>query len=108
MIKHLSEMSGNKEITLNIEPLDENADNYEQRVKRMEFYERNGFRDTGYHLLDVTGEYAILSTAYSFNVEDYKKAICKIGMKCTSLKLLRFRNRYKFQFSEANKNIIIK
>lgn len=42
MLKHLKEMSGNKEITLNIEPLYENADN--------------------------------------FNVEDYKKAISKIGM----------------------------
>ena len=35
MLKHLNEMSGNKEITLNIESLDENADNYKQRVKRL-------------------------------------------------------------------------
>jgi len=89
MLKHLNEMSGNKEITLNIEPLDENADNYEQRVKRMEFYERNGFRDTGYHLVDVTGEYAILSTADNFSVEDYKKAISKIGMSMYKPKIVK-------------------
>lgn len=55
----------------------------------MEFYERNGFRDTGYHLVDVTGEYAILSTANNFNVEDYKKAISKIGMNMYKPKIVK-------------------
>ena len=89
ILKHLKEMGGNREITLNIEPLDEAADNYEQRVKRMKFYEKNGFRDTGYRLADVTGEYAILSTADNFSMEDYKKAVSKIGMNVYKPKIVK-------------------
>lgn len=32
-------------IILSIEPLDKNSDNYEQRIKRKEFYMKNGFKD---------------------------------------------------------------
>lgn len=37
-----------KNIIIDIEPLDENAENYEQRVTRKGFYERNGFFSSGY------------------------------------------------------------
>lgn len=37
-----------KRIVLNIEELDEKEDNYQQRVKRKAFYERNGFNSTGF------------------------------------------------------------
>ena len=89
ILKHLKEMGGNREITLNIEPLYENADNYEQRIKRMKFYEKNGFRDTGYRLVDKTGEYAVLSTSDNFSIEDYKKAISKIGMNLYKPKIVK-------------------
>lgn len=36
-----------KRIVLTIEPIDEQADNYEQRVKRKRFYEKNGFTSAG-------------------------------------------------------------
>ncbi len=35
-------------IVLNIEELDKNEDNYQQRVKRKGFYQKNGFYSTGY------------------------------------------------------------
>lgn len=76
----LKEQNPEKEITLNIEPLDERSENYEQRKRRMAFYRRNGFCDTGYCLADMTGEYSILSTADNFSAADYKKAIAQIGM----------------------------
>ena len=37
-----------KRVVLNIEILDERADNYQQRVKRKAFYKKNGFRSSGY------------------------------------------------------------
>ena len=37
-----------KRIVLNIEELDQQAKNYKQRVKRKDFYEKNGFISTGY------------------------------------------------------------
>lgn len=89
MLRQLKEMSDGKELVLNIELLDKTADNYKQRVKRMEFYERNGFRDTGYCLVDVTGEYSILSTGDSFGVEEYEKAIKQIGMNLYKPKVVK-------------------
>lgn len=38
----------NSRIILCIEPVDENSDNYEQRVKRKNFYLKNGFEDSNY------------------------------------------------------------
>lgn len=69
-----------KEITLNIEPLETNAENAEQRVRRMKFYEKQGFRNSGYMLKDTSGDYYILTTANSLAVEDYRKAILNLGM----------------------------
>lgn len=89
MLQHLQETSGKKEITLNIEPLDKNVANYEQRVRRMEFYRRNGFSDTGYRLVDVTGTYVVLSTAATFDVAEYEKAIRRIGMNLYQPKIIK-------------------
>ena len=44
-------------IVLDIEPVVAEADNAEQRRRRFSFYERSGFRDTGYAVQDSTGEY---------------------------------------------------
>jgi GNAT superfamily N-acetyltransferase len=38
----------NKRIVLNIEKLDKHEKNYEQRVKRKAFYEKNGFNSSGF------------------------------------------------------------
>lgn len=51
----ISDAHAGKRIILNIEPLDEQAANYRQRVKRKSFYERCGFRSSGY-LVQEPGE----------------------------------------------------
>jgi GNAT superfamily N-acetyltransferase len=51
----------NRPIVLNVEPLDERAENAAQRVSRMRFYERNGFFDTGYNIDEVGGTFRVLS-----------------------------------------------
>ncbi|MBE6507711.1 MAG: GNAT family N-acetyltransferase [Methanocorpusculum parvum] len=73
-----------KPLTLNIEPLDEDAANAEERKRRFSFYERNGFSNTGYLLQDSQMTYTVLSTAEDFSVEDYTKALLGLhpfGMK---------------------------
>ena len=70
----------NKEITLNVEPLDETADNAAQRTRRMKFYEKQGFHDSGYMLKDSSGYFDILTTADILTVLDYRKAILNLGM----------------------------
>lgn len=44
----IKEYYSQKNIVIDIEPLDENAENYNQRVTRKKFYERNGFFSSGY------------------------------------------------------------
>ncbi len=57
-----------QELCLCIEPLDESAKNYDQRVSRLRFYERNGFHLSGYQVFDPSGQYELLSTAESIDV----------------------------------------
>lgn len=67
--------SGGKSLSLNVEPLDPAAPNHEQRLKRMKFYQRNGFSQTGYFLCDGESRYAILSTEQPFSLEEYQRAL---------------------------------
>ena len=46
ILNHLKVLYRRKEIALNIEPVDEKAEKYGQRIRRVEFYNQNGFSDT--------------------------------------------------------------
>ena len=48
VIDSLKEMHSGQRIVLNIEVLDEQATNYQQRMKRKAFYKKNGFSSSGY------------------------------------------------------------
>lgn len=76
----LKEKYPDREITLNVEPLDETADNAEQRIRRMRFYKKQGFRNSGYMLKDSSGEFDILTTSKTLAISDYRKAILNLGM----------------------------
>jgi GNAT superfamily N-acetyltransferase len=58
-------------VVLDIEPVDETADNYEERRRRLHFFEKNGFHDTGYEMRDESGPYRILSNAEGFDLEGF-------------------------------------
>lgn len=51
-----------KNIVLDMEPLDESADNYEERINRVQFYEKNGFELSGWALKGKEINYSIMST----------------------------------------------
>ncbi len=72
----------NKAITLFIETMDDkNALNYEQRVKRLAFYERNGFIHTGIKAGYKKPFVDILSTDKDYNALKAKKLMKSIPMK---------------------------
>ena len=50
-----------KKIILAIEEMDERADNYPERLRRLKFYENNGFKMSGYKLREVTMVYDLLA-----------------------------------------------
>lgn len=74
ILETLKEKFQDKNITLNIERLDPEADNYEQRVKRLKFYQKNGFYDTDYTITDRGETFLTLTTSQSFSVEAFKRS----------------------------------
>ena len=68
-----------KQIVLIVEPLNADADNYNDRVRRIRFYEKNGFSDTGYDIKEVGGLFRILSTSSSIDTEEYLKVYKKLS-----------------------------
>ena len=64
-----------KPLTLNVEPMDGDAGNADERRRRFSFYERNGFYDTGYLLRDSRMTYTVLSTAKDFLPDVYYETL---------------------------------
>ena len=75
ILKKLQEECHNKPISLFIEMLDPKVDNYEQRVKRLAFYERNGYTNLNIKAGFKKPELDILSTKKDFSVEECKKML---------------------------------
>lgn len=64
-----------KAIVIDIEPVVPSAKNYQQRVSRLKFYERNGFHRTDQKLKDQDGEFEALTTGKRFNKSGFVKAL---------------------------------
>lgn len=77
-IRKLVDEYGDLQIILDFENLDENAENFEQRVRRKSFYLRNGFSETGYFTM-LSGElFEVVSSAKPLNTEAFKELIAII------------------------------
>jgi GNAT superfamily N-acetyltransferase len=74
----LKQENSQRPIVLNVEPVDEQAENAAQRVQRMHFYERNGFFDTGYDIDEVGGTFRVLSNG-PLNVEHYQRVFARLS-----------------------------
>ena len=66
---------------VDFEQVDDRADNYRQRVKRKQFYLRNGYRETGLFVkyLDVT--YEVMSMGIPFNLTDFKEMFATLDIE---------------------------
>jgi len=71
IINHLKKIYSGYDILLDEEPLYEGASNYEERVHRKAFYEKNGFTSTGYIIHAYGVDYEILTTSPDFEYEEY-------------------------------------
>lgn len=68
--------STSKTIVLNVEAINSNATNLEQREKRIEFYKKNGITDTGYFFIDANERYSVLSSdSEHFDINEYKSLL---------------------------------
>lgn len=62
-------------IILSIEPVDKNANNYEQRIKRKEFYTKNGFRDANYTIKERNIIYDMLYCNKKVTLQEFQELI---------------------------------
>lgn len=72
MMEWLSFRSGKKPVALDIERLNDKAKNYNQRLKRYKFYEKNGFKETGYTLYYNNEDYIILTNNDNFTKQAFE------------------------------------
>ena len=79
ILRYLKDNNPDKDILLNIELLDESTDNYADRVRRYEFYIKNGFYDTGYNIDEVGDTFRVMSTSESVDVSDYLEIFSKMS-----------------------------
>ena len=63
VLSMVKEMYPNRTITLMIEDTAQtDAENYEQRIQRLKFYERNGFMQLHIHINEADVDYELLGT----------------------------------------------
>lgn len=80
ILEYALSRAGNRPIVLNVEALDENAENNEQRKRRNTFYERHGILDTGYVIKDDGITYSVLcSDMGKFSPESYGDMLLNIS-----------------------------
>ena len=67
------------QIVLNVEPIIDTAENLQERIARMHFYEKNGFFDTGYNIDEVGGTFRVLSTCQTVDADAYLRVFQKMS-----------------------------
>ena len=74
ILKSLRERYEGNDLVILIESIYDACDNKEMRVRRMNFYLRNGLRDTGliHSTIDGAANYILLNTENHFCLESYK------------------------------------
>lgn len=78
-----------KIIVLNVESVKIVADNHHERLKRMNFYERNGIYDTGYIFEEGGETYSILaSDIENFDIKKYKQMIVQFSFGLYRIKTI--------------------
>lgn len=79
ILKKLPELYEGKRIFLAREQLDENADNNEQRIRRHNFYLRNGFKDWPLQLQEASMIYDAMGIGEVIEPEEYEHLMSDWG-----------------------------
>lgn len=72
-IEALKEAYPDKKQVVDFEMLDDTADNNKQRIKRKEFYLRNGYKETGLFLSYFGVDYEVMCMDDEFHAEEFKE-----------------------------------
>lgn len=80
ILEYLKTHHQDKAIILNVEPIDDQAENAQERILRMRFYKKNGFFDTGYQIAEVGGIFQVLSTNPILDQDAYLQVFRKLSL----------------------------
>ncbi len=89
ILQEIARRAGQRPIFLVIEPLDESADNYEQRLKRLAFYEKNGYQLTDYIYFENQEVYQVLTNQISTDFQDFERLAKRIELSGMKIRLQR-------------------
>jgi hypothetical protein len=70
MFAEIKRLYPDRRIAVSIESENENADNAEQSANEQQFYENNGFKETGYFVKRKADSFKIMIIGKSFNIEE--------------------------------------
>lgn len=85
------EMADSKPLVLEVELPEQNAENLEQRNRRISFYKKHGIYDSGFRYSDKGVTYAILtSDTVNFSATKFKKLLRDFYLGCFKKKLEKF------------------
>ena len=76
-------------VVLAIESVDSRFSNYQERVRRLKFYERNGFLDSGWRVWESSGVYDLLCRGMDVNIDDYRHAMRTLEPHSPYIKAIR-------------------
>lgn len=80
-IKTLKDLYPDKKHVVDFEMIDESADNNQQRIKRKEFYLRNGYKETGLFLSYLGVDYEVMCMEEDFSEDEFKKLMKNIQVE---------------------------
>ena len=82
ILNYAYEQAKNKIIVLNVESLNSDADNHEQRERRIAFYARHGICETGYGFSMDGVSYSVLASNLSaFDPDEYAEMLGGISLR---------------------------
>lgn len=80
-IETLKETYIDKIQVVDFEMIDESTSNNKQRIRRKEFYIRNGYKETGLFLSYFGVDYEVMCMGDEFNAEDFKELMKTIQVE---------------------------
>ncbi|CQR24482.1 putative GCN5-related N-acetyltransferase [Streptococcus varani] len=92
ILKAVAKQAKDRPIFLVIEPLDKNAENYKLRLKRLAFYEKNGYTLTDYLYFENEEVYQVLTNKNEDRIQEFEKLGKYIEWSGMKIRLLKAKN----------------
>lgn len=87
ILQELIQTAGLKSVLITIEPMDQQSENYSQRLKRLAFYEKNSFELTNHYYHEGEETYQIITKNSKTELEKFEKIMQRFFGKSLKIKV---------------------